>query len=163
EVGISWWRITVRGAFNYTGIRHKAPFRNPIVAAARIVERLDAWFPEYSAANAAGFVAPHGSGKANRGGPRERAPLTPATREIDLDLRVAPGRSKADIEAQLTAQLDALRSELPDFEITLEPTAFMPGGHTDPEHEIVRAVVRQWEAVEGKEHVPLPAQSGATD
>jgi hypothetical protein len=39
----------------------------------------------------------------------------------------------------------------------------MPGGHTDPEHEIVRAVIRQWEAVEGKPHAPLAAQSGATD
>jgi acetylornithine deacetylase/succinyl-diaminopimelate desuccinylase-like protein len=163
EVGISWWCITVRGGFNYTGIRHKAPYRNPIVAAARIVERLDAWFPEYSAVNAAGFVAPQGSVNAIRGGTPERAAFIPATCEIDIDLRVAPGHSQADVEAQLAAQLDALRADLPDFEITLEPRAFMPGGHTDPEHEIVRAVVRQWEAVEGKPHAPLAAQSGATD
>jgi acetylornithine deacetylase/succinyl-diaminopimelate desuccinylase-like protein len=163
EVGISWWRITVRGAFNYTGIRHKAPFRNPIVGAARIVERLDAWFPEYSAANAAGFVAPQGSVNAIRGGTAERAAFIPATCDIDLDLRVAPGHSQEDVRAQLAAQLDALRPEMADFEITLESRAFMPGGHTDPEHEIVRAVVRQWEAVEGRAHAPLPAQSGATD
>jgi acetylornithine deacetylase/succinyl-diaminopimelate desuccinylase-like protein len=163
EVGISWWRITVRGGFNYTGIRHKAPYRNPIVAAARVVEQLDAWFPQYSAANAAGFVAPQGSVNAIRGGTPERAAFIPATCEIDLDLRVAPGVSADDVRSQLDSQLDLVRADLADFEITLEQRAFMPGGHTDPEHEIVRAVVRQWEAVEGRDHAPLGAQSGATD
>lgn len=163
EVGISWWRVTVRGGFNYTGIRHKAPYRNPIVAAARVVERLDAWFPEYAKASSAGFVAPQGSINAIRGGSPDRAAFIPATVELDLDLRVAPGVSADDVRAQLESQLDAIRAELLDFEITLESRAFMPGGHTDPEHEIVRAVVRQWEQVEGKEHTPLGAQSGATD
>ena len=40
EVGYAWFRVTVRGAVNYTGIRHKGPYRNPVVAAARVVNHL---------------------------------------------------------------------------------------------------------------------------
>src|SRR3712207_8609591 len=38
EVGLAWFRITVRGSVNYTGIRHKGPYLNPILAAARSEE-----------------------------------------------------------------------------------------------------------------------------
>ena len=78
-------------------------------------------------------------------------------------MRVAPGTLAEDVQAQLEAELALIRADQPDFEITLERTAFMPGGHTDPESEIVRSMVRAWERIEGKDHAPLPAQSGATD
>ena len=50
EVGYAWFRIAVRGAINYTGIRHKGPYRNPIVTAARLITRFEEWLPEFTAA-----------------------------------------------------------------------------------------------------------------
>src|SRR5690242_13432955 len=61
EVGLCWFRVRVKGALNYTGIRHIVPYRNPIVAAARVIDGLEAWFPEYSKRHTSGLVAPQGS------------------------------------------------------------------------------------------------------
>ena len=36
EVGLAWFKVTVKGGVNYTGIRHKGEYRNPILIAARL-------------------------------------------------------------------------------------------------------------------------------
>src|SRR5690606_22306419 len=41
--------------------------------------------------------------------------------------------------------------------------AAVPGTRTDPEAEIVRATIAAWEQVAGRPHVPIAANSGATD
>lgn len=163
EVGLAWFRITVHGAVTYTGIRHKMPYNDPIVAAAKVVSRLEEWFATYTDANRAGAVAPQGSINAIRAGSPDRAAFVPATCEIDLDLRVAPDSSPDDVERQLATQLDAVRTEIPDLELTLLRTAALPGTRTDPDSWIVRSLVRTWEELEGKPHAILPSQSGASD
>jgi succinyl-diaminopimelate desuccinylase len=161
EVGLAWFRITVGGAINYTGIRHKGPYRDPIVAAARLVTKLEAWFAEYTEANRSGLVAPQGSVNAIRGGSRDRAAFIPRTCEIDLDLRVAPDSSPDDVQRQLEEALAAFLADDPELELELERTAALPGTRTDPGAWIVRSLIRTWEALEGRPHATLPNQSGA--
>ena len=54
EVGLCWFRVTVRGLLGYAGTRHVVAHANPILAAAKVIEDLEAWFAEYSEANASG-------------------------------------------------------------------------------------------------------------
>jgi acetylornithine deacetylase/succinyl-diaminopimelate desuccinylase-like protein len=163
EVGLAWFRITVKGAVNYTGIRHKMPYRDPIVDAAKVVSALETWFAEYTAANKAGAVAPQGSINAIRGGSEDRVSFIPATCQIDLDLRVAPDASPDDVQRELERALERIRADNPDLELTVERTAALPGTRTEPESWIVRSLIRTWEELEGKPHAILPNQSGASD
>ena len=163
EVGLAWYRLTVRGAVNYTGIRHKGPYRNPILAASRLVGGLESWFAEYSARHTDGLVAPQGSINAIRAGGPDRAAFIPATCEIDFDVRLGPRTSPEDLDAEVRAAVDALRAGEPDFTVDLERIVVLPGTSTPPESWIVRSIVRAWEAHEGRDHAPLARSSGASD
>jgi succinyl-diaminopimelate desuccinylase len=163
EVGLAWFRLIVHGTINYTGIRHKGPYRNPIIAAARLVTALEAWFPDYTAANTAGLVAPQGSINAIQAGSADRAAFIPATCEIDLDLRVAPGSSPDDVRRQLEAALDTIRAGHRDLDVELVAGPATPGTATDPDSWVVRSLVRAWEDLEGRAHEPVGRGSGATD
>jgi acetylornithine deacetylase/succinyl-diaminopimelate desuccinylase-like protein len=163
EVGFAWFRITVRGALNYTGIRHKGPYRNPIVAAVAVVGELEAWFAEYTAANTSGLVAPQGSINAIRAGSPDRLAFVPATAQVDLDLRLGPRTSADDAESQLRGALERIGAAHPDIEVDLQRVLALPGTATDPDSWIVRSLVAAWEEREGREHAPLKNGSGASD
>ncbi|HYH92150.1 MAG TPA: M20/M25/M40 family metallo-hydrolase [Candidatus Saccharimonadales bacterium] len=163
EVGLAWFRIIVHGAVNYTGIRHKGPYRNPILGAARVVLALEAWFAEYSARHTDGLVAPQGSINAIRAGAAGRAAFVPATCEIDVDLRVGPRSTPDTVEAELREAIEAIRADDPTLEVTLERRVAFPGTSTDPSSWIVRSLTQAWEEREGREHAPLARGSGATD
>lgn len=163
EVGLAWFRATVRGTVNYTGIRHKGPYRNPILLAARLVDHLETWFAAYSARHTDGLVAPQGSINAIRGGSADRVAFVPATCQVDLDLRISPRSEIEDVEAELRAAIADFRSSNPDFEWDLERRLALPGTATDPDSWVVRSLVRAWEDREGRPHSPVPRQSGATD
>lgn len=163
EVGLAWYRITVRGAVNYTGIRHKGPYRNPIVHAARLIGELESWFAEYATRHADDIVLPQGSVNAIRAGSADRASFIPATCEIDLDLRVAPGVRLEAVDAELEEVLDKVRRDEPDVEIESTRRFALPGSHTDPDAWIVRSLIRAWEAREGTAHAPATRTSGASD
>ena len=163
EVGFAWFRITVRGALNYTGIRHKGPYRNPILAAATVVTELEAWFAQYTAANTSGLVAPQGSINAIQAGSPDRLAFVPATAQIDLDLRLGPRTTADEAEAQLREALDRITTAHPDIELDVERVIALPGTATGPESWIVRSLVAAWEEREGREHVPLKNGSGASD
>ena len=163
EVGLAWFQIAIRGAVNYTGIRHKGPYRNPILAAARVVGELEAWFAGFSDRHADESVMPQGSINAIRAGSPDQASFIPAHCEIDLDLRIGPRTSAVAVEAELSALIEELRGADPDIAISLERRFALPGTHTDPDSAVVRALVRAWEAREGKEHAPPARTSGASD
>jgi acetylornithine deacetylase/succinyl-diaminopimelate desuccinylase-like protein len=163
EVGLAWFRIVVRGAVNYTGIRHKGPYRNPIVAAARVVERLEAWFADYCGRHTDGLVAAQGSINAIAGGSGDRAAYVPSSCTIDLDLRVSPRSTPDDVQAELAAALDAIRADDPSLELELRRRVATPGTTTDRDSWIVRSLIGAWEAREGREHVPPTRASGASD
>lgn len=46
EVGVCWFRVRVRGRLGYAGIRHFLPYRNPVLAAATVIQELEDWLPE---------------------------------------------------------------------------------------------------------------------
>jgi succinyl-diaminopimelate desuccinylase len=156
EVGFAWFRIVVPGGMSYTGIRHKGPYRSPIVAAAKAVEAIEAWLPEYTAANTSGLVAPQGAVNAIRAGDPGVGSFTPARAELLLDLRISPRGSVEEAQA-------GLEKLLAEHESTVELVASVPPAHTPPESPLVRALVRAWEAEEGKEHVAPGGASGASD
>jgi acetylornithine deacetylase/succinyl-diaminopimelate desuccinylase-like protein len=156
EVGFAWFRITVPGAMSYTGIRHKGPYRSPVVAAAKVVDAIEAWLPEYTAANTSGLVAPQGAVNAIRAGDPEIGSFTPARAELLLDLRIGPRSSAAEAQA-------ALAGALADFEVEIERVADVPAAHTSPDSWLVRSLIRAWEAREGKEHAAPAGASGASD
>jgi acetylornithine deacetylase/succinyl-diaminopimelate desuccinylase-like protein len=163
EVGLAWYRLTVRGAVNYTGIRHKGPFRNPVVAAARVVGALETWFGEYAAAHTDGLVAPQGSVNAIRAGSADRAAFIPVTCEIDFDVRLGPRTSADQLDAEVREAVEAIGANEPEFGLDLERVIVLPGTATDPDSWIVRSLIRAWEAREGRAHAPLARSSGASD
>lgn len=161
EVGLALFRLLVRGAVGYTGIRHKGPYRNPIVDAARIVTALEEWFPEYTGTTASGLVVPQGAVNAIRGG--EPGAFNPGWCELSLDLRVSPRMSVDEVASRLEEALDGIRAEHPELDVSTELMASLPGSHTPPDSWIVHSLVRAWEDREGREHAPPGGGSGASD
>ncbi|HXH10020.1 MAG TPA: acetylornithine deacetylase, partial [Alphaproteobacteria bacterium] len=69
EVGLCWFKVTVRGQMGYAGMTRTFPnFRNAIVHAATFVLALEEWLPKYQARNTSGLCAPQGAIAAIRGG-----------------------------------------------------------------------------------------------
>lgn len=163
EVGLCWFRVTTRGRFNYTGIRHFRPYRNPIVDMAVVVDALEAWFPQYSTANASGLVFPQGSIGAIEAGWPHKPAFVPASCDAYVDLRVSPRVGARDAHRQLSAALERVAVDHPGLEVTSEMILSIPGTSTPPESRVVRSTIAAWEAVAGRPHEPPGRQSGATD
>jgi acetylornithine deacetylase/succinyl-diaminopimelate desuccinylase-like protein len=163
EVGLTWHTITIRGTLNYTGIRHRVPYRNPIIAAATVIEALEAWFPEYTARHTETYVSPQGSISAIRAGGPDLSAYIPPVCELYVDLRVGPRSSPAVARAELEAFIDELRPALPEFELSSEMTVAIAGTATPESSWIVRSLVRAWEDQEGRAHQAATGTSGATD
>jgi acetylornithine deacetylase/succinyl-diaminopimelate desuccinylase-like protein len=163
EVGFAWFRITVGGALNYTGIRHKGPYRNPVLGAATVIAELEAWSADYAAAHTDGLVAPQVSINAVSAGSADRLAFIPATAEVDLDVRLSPRTTADDAQAELEAAIQGIRERHPELDLGVERILAMPGSATDPSSWIVRSLVAAWEEREGKDHAPLRNGSGASD
>lgn len=163
EVGLAWFRVTVRGSVGYTGARHKGPYRNAIVDAATVVTMLEAWFAEYTKDNTSGQVAPQGAVNAIAAGHADRGAFNPAACELSVDLRVGPRTSLRQAAGQLELALDRIRAAAPGLEVTAEMTAGLPGTHTPPDNWIVGSLIRAWEDREQRPHQAKGGGSGATD
>lgn len=163
EVGLCWFRVRVKGALNYTGIRHLVPYRNPIVATARVIDGLEAWFPEYSKRHTSGLVAPQGSIGAIRGGWTYKPSFVPAACDLYVDIRIGPRQDPAQLNHELGQALVRIREANPGLELEHDMILSIPGTHTDAESWIVQSLMRGWETVEGRPHQPILNTSGATD
>jgi acetylornithine deacetylase/succinyl-diaminopimelate desuccinylase-like protein len=163
EVGLSWFRIRVHGYLGYTGQRRRLQHKNPIVLAARVIEGLEEWFPEYTRLNTSGLVEPEGSIGAIEGGWTYKPTFIPAACDIYLDLRLSPRTDPMDARSQLLAALERIKAANPDLDLTCEMVMAVPGATTAPDNWIVQSGIRAWEAVAGRKHVPRTGTSGATD
>jgi acetylornithine deacetylase/succinyl-diaminopimelate desuccinylase-like protein len=163
EVGLSWHTITVGGTLNYTGIRHRVPYRNPIVAATKVIEALEGWFPEYTARHTDGVVSPQASIGAIRAGGGDLSAFVPPTCDLFVDIRVSPRSSPAEVRLELEELLGRVRAENPDLDVRSEMTVAVDGTATREDSWIVQSLVRAWEAQEGRPHQPATGTSGATD
>jgi acetylornithine deacetylase/succinyl-diaminopimelate desuccinylase-like protein len=163
EVGLSWFRIQVKGTLNYTGIRHVMPYTNPIVEMTKVIAGLEAWFPQYSARNTSGLVAPQGSIGAIEGGWTYKPAFVPTACNLYVDLRVSPRTDPMEVKHQLGQALWDIQAANPGLELEYEMLLAIPGTHTDPRHWIVQSLMRAWESREGRPHEVRGGTSGATD
>lgn len=163
EVGLCWFKVRITGALNYTGIRHKGPYRNPIVAAARVIDGLEAWFPEYSARHTSGLVAPQGSIGAIQGGWTYKPSFVPSACDLYVDIRISPRTDPAQLNYEFGQALATIQADNPGLELQHDMILSIPGTHTDPGCWVIQSLMRGWQSVEGKPHQPILNTSGATD
>lgn len=163
EVGLCWFKIQVKGTLSYTGIRHKVPYRNPIVEAARLILGLEEWFAEYSRRFTSGLVSPQGSIGAIEGGWTYKPAFVPSVCNLYVDLRISPRTDPMQAKREIGKALARIRARHPGLELEWDMILSIPGTHTDPDSWIVQSLIRAWEYREGRPHVPLVNTSGATD
>ena len=162
EVGLVWIDVEIPGEHTYVGSRHRLPYRNPATLAAAVITHLEAWFEEYAAAHESGTMRPQGIVSSVMGGSERLAAATSALVRLRLDVRLTPDQTPPGVVREVRAQVERVAAEL-GVEIRVRQVAAVPGTRTDPDHEIVRAAVRAWEAVAGERHEPIRQNSGATD
>jgi len=163
EAGLCWFKIGVKGNCAYTGTRHMLPYKNSIVDAAKVIQGLEEWFPEYARRNASGNVAPQAQIGAIEGGRAYKPSLCPEICNLYLDLRVAPGMHPMDAKRQLEEALSGIQARHPELDLDCEMILSIPGTRTEPSNWIVESCIRGWEYVEQKKHKHEVAHSGATD
>jgi acetylornithine deacetylase/succinyl-diaminopimelate desuccinylase-like protein len=164
EVGLCWFRVRVHGLYGYVGARHRIPYRNPIVDAAKVVIELEDWFPEYAGRNSSGLVAPQGQVGSIEGGWQRTASLSPAACDIYVDLRISPRTPPMDAKRQFGEAIAAIQERHPEIEISWDMILAIPGTSTPNDTWIVQSCARAWESVEQRVYEPPPGlTSGATD
>jgi acetylornithine deacetylase/succinyl-diaminopimelate desuccinylase-like protein len=163
EVGLSWFRIQVRGLLNYTGQRHLLAHKNPIVDAAKVIQGLEAWFPEYTRRHTSGLVEPQGSIGAIEGGWPHKPSFVPAACNLYVDLRLSPRTTPAEVRRELLEALRVIAAANPGLELNCEMILAIPGHATAPDNWIIESSIRAWEIVAQRPHEPRKRTSGATD
>ncbi|WP_405240787.1 peptidase dimerization domain-containing protein [Lentisalinibacter orientalis] len=163
EVGVTWFRIRVRGILGYAGTRHVVKHRNPIIEAARVVERLENWFSEYSERHRSGSVAPQGSIGAVRSGWQYKPTFIGEWCDLYIDLRVSPRTSLQQVRREVEQAVSKIAEELGDIEIVPEMLFGIPGSHTDANDSVVKATIAAWEYANEKGYEAPKGGSGATE
>jgi acetylornithine deacetylase/succinyl-diaminopimelate desuccinylase-like protein len=163
EVGLCWFEVRVSGNFSYVGSRHRMPYRNAIDHAGRVINALERWFPEYAARHTDGLVAPQGIVASIEAGWPRMASVTPAMCRFMVDLRTSPRSTPSDVRREFAAQLDVIATANPDIDLDWDMVLAIPGTHTPEDAPVVRAAKAAWEAITGRAHEPIIANSGATD
>jgi len=163
EVGVCWFRVTVRGLLGYAGTRHVMEHRNPIVDAATVIQELEQWFPEYARRNASGLVSPQGSIGAVRAGWPNKPTFIPEVCEIDLDLRASPRTPPLEVRRQFAAAIEEIRGRHPDISVDWQMRLAVPGSHTEPGQPVIASATRGWEFANARTYSAGTGGSGATE
>ena len=164
EVGLCWFKVTVKGQMGYAGITRTIPgFRNSIVHAATFVQALEAWLPEFQERNTSGLTSPQGAISAIRGGWPNKPAFPSAAVEVYIDIRCTPRTQPADVKAQFGEAIEQIIAAHPELDLEWEMFGAYPAASTDPESWIVQSTMRGWEHVEGKPHEVRLRSSGQTD
>lgn len=162
EVGLVWLDVLVPGIHTYAGSRHRLPYRNAVALAGEVAGHLESWLEEYAARNEHGTMRPQGIVSSVAGGSERLAASTPALVRLRLDLRITTEQTPPGVTREVRAEAERLGEKL-GADLRVEQVAAVPASQTPPEAPIVRATVAAWEAVAGERHVPIKANSGATD
>ncbi|MGD9765400.1 MAG: M20 family metallopeptidase [Candidatus Binatia bacterium] len=163
EAGLNWFRVTVKGNFGYSGTRHIIPHDNAIVNAAKVIEGIEEWLPEYARRSQKGIVAPQGIIGAIEGGCSYKPAFYPDVCHLYLDIRSNPDTRPMEVKRQLDEALAAICARHRGLAVDCEMTLAIPGSRTDPQNWIVQSCMRAWEFVEQRPHVYDAFHSGATD
>jgi acetylornithine deacetylase/succinyl-diaminopimelate desuccinylase-like protein len=162
EVGLAWYEVKVPGTHTYVGSRHLLPYSNAIVRAGRVVEALEAWFPEWTQQNTSGLVAPQGVVSFIQAGWERMPAFTPAVCRFIIDLRLSPRTQIEEADAAISLKLGQIAGAL-GFPIECQRILQIAGTSTDPNSDIIQAAIDAWQEIEGRPHRPLTGMSGATD
>ena len=162
EVGLVWFEVSVEGIHNYSGARHLMPYKNPIVDASRLIERLDEWLKQWPEKHQSGLVAPQGVISFIESGWKRMPSFTPAVCKFRIDLRLSPRTTVAEAEKEFKKELIRLSDEL-DITTSYKTIVAIPGKTTNFNEPIIQESIKSWEAIEGKKHTPSYGMSGATD
>ena len=152
EVGLVWLDVLVPGIHTYAGSRHRLPYRNAVALAGEVAGHLESWLDEYADRHEHATMRPQGIVSSISGGSDRLAASTAALVRLRLDLRITTAQTPAGVTREVLAEVERLVQ-----------VAAVPASHTSPDAPIVRAAVSAWEAVAGERHVPITANSGATD
>jgi acetylornithine deacetylase/succinyl-diaminopimelate desuccinylase-like protein len=163
EVGLTWFKVTVRGTFNYVGSRHRISYRNAIVDAGAVICGLEEWFVEYSKRHTDGLVAPQAQVGNIRGGWERTASLSPAQCHFTVDVRTSPRTTTMEVYREFAAAMKDIAESQPELQFDWSMVLSIPGTKTAEDDWIVRSLVRAWEDVEQRPHEPGLNTSGATD
>ncbi|WP_432875340.1 M20/M25/M40 family metallo-hydrolase [Kribbella sp. CA-245084] len=162
EVGLVWLDVLVPGIHTYAGSRHRLPYRNAVSLAGEVACYLESWLEQYALRNELGTMRPQGIVSSITGGADRLAASTPALVRLRLDLRITTAQTPAGVTRELRTEVRRLGEKL-GADLEVRQVAAVPASHTPPDAPIVRATVAAWEAVAGERHVPIMANSGATD
>lgn len=164
EPGMCWFKVTVRGTLGYAGTPRDAPgFQSSIVPAARVIEEIEAWIPQYTARNSSAAIRAEGHIAAVRAGWPERPAFPSAATEIYLDLRCNPRTTPGEVRAQFAEAMAQIVARHPEVVVEWEMIGAVAGGATDPENWIIQSCRRGWERVAGRRHGDPPPLGGQTD
>jgi acetylornithine deacetylase/succinyl-diaminopimelate desuccinylase-like protein len=163
EPGECWFSIQVHGVMCYSGYRHMQKYRNPIDDAARVVQALEAWFPEYTRRNTLGLLEPQGAVGAIEAGWPYKPEMVPAVCTIYADARTNARTDPQEVKRQVGEAIAQIRRDNPGLELTWDMVLSVPGSRTDPESWIVQSCLRAWETVEKREHEFTRGLSGTSD
>src|SRR5262249_20547239 len=163
EPGQCWFTVEVKGLFCYSGTRHVAPCRSAITDAVRLVDALEAWFPEYTRRHTLGQLAPQAGVGAIEGGWPFKPEFIPGVCRVYVDLRTNRRQTMLSVKREFAERMDAFRRAHPDIALEWEMTLSVPGSRTDPRSWIVQSCLRAWESVEQRPHAFVRGQSGTTD
>lgn len=138
--GTLWGRISTSGPFFHTAFSSGRSGENSIVRMSRVIERIEAWIPEWeSQAAYQGRPAAANIG-AVAGGFPWRASRTPHRTDLFLDLRVPPTMPMMDAIRAFRALVRRLEAELGDIGISSEVYVTVPGAEIHETHPLVRAI-----------------------
>lgn len=162
EVGLVWFEVKVKGIHNYSGARHLMPYVNPIVDAARLIEKIEDWLIKWPEAHRSGLVAPQGVISFIESGWERMPSFTPAVCRLRIDLRISPRTTIEEAEAAFAEMLRSCSDEL-GIETSYQRIVAIPGARTDPKDLIIEQSIKSWEAISGNKHHAVTGMSGATD
>ena len=167
EVGLCWFKVTVRGDMGYAGYTRGLPggFRNSVVHASRVIQALEAWLPQYQERNTSGLCSPQGAIASVRGGWPHKPAFPSAATEIFIDMRVNPRVTPANVEHQFAEAIRGDTRGQSRYRAGLGDVRRLPRRVDRPcESWIVQSSMRAWEyAEDGKEHHAATRTAGQTD
>lgn len=163
EVGLTWFRIRVRGIQTYVGRKHFLAYKNPIADAAPVITALEAWCDDYAKSHSDGLVAPQGAVGAIQGGWPYKPSMVPAACDMYLDLRISPRTTPEQASKEVDRAIADIKTANPGLEADCEMILAIPGFSTDPANWIIQSCIRGWEDTEGVRHAPFLDTSGQTE
>ncbi|MBM3940529.1 MAG: acetylornithine deacetylase [SAR202 cluster bacterium] len=164
EVGLCWFKVTVRGQLGYAGITRSIPgFRNSIVHSATVIQELDQWLIDYQQRNTSGLCSPQGAVAAVRAGWPHKPSFPSAATEIYIDVRQTPRQTPAEVRAEFAEGIEQIKKKHPHLNLDWEMYAAYPSASTNPESWVIQSTMRGWEFAEGKQHHARTGTSGQTD